>query len=227
MLGFPSMLWKKHRGWSATFRTAFSLACLLIPYVLCGSVPTQSANRPASSGHGALQFAIADFDGDSLPDLITVLEAQSRFGTRYGICELESACGCCDIEHSRQTGTQLKASRDVNDDSFPDVVITTFWTNVPVAVLVNDGAGSFTQIDAPAFQGNSATSENSGTGKADAIRDATATLFSRCFPGDCEDPDWSKSVLIAVERTLTYTFHPAATSVIDSFFERAPPAFAF
>src|SRR4029077_8652925 len=84
--------------------------------------------------------------------------------------------------------------RELNGDSFPDVIVTTAWTNKPVAILLNDGFGNFTASDPAEFQNAFIASEMSWTFAADEIRDtAAALLLSRCVPGDCRTASRSLS----------------------------------
>jgi hypothetical protein len=97
-------------------------------------------------------FAIADFDGDRLPDVATVETGPSEAAqTRYWI---QFALG-----RGRRTGVAVSgpvgglqiASQDVNGDSFLDLIVSTELANEPVAVLLNDGAGNFRLSDVSKF----------------------------------------------------------------------------
>src|SRR5258708_10878509 len=106
------------------------------------------------------------------------------------------------------TGVQTCAlpiftARDVNGDSFLDVVITTLWTNKPVAILLNDGLGNFTYTTPSEFQSAFAAPETSCTSAADENRDATALVYSRSIPGDCGEESGSFS-----RRSMSELFSP-------------------
>src|SRR4029077_5207486 len=133
-------------------------------------------------------FAIADFDGDNRPDLASVHVGQSNsISTRYWIAfHLSGGSGQTVGITAPRGGLQI-TSRDVNGDNFPDVIVTTAWTNKPVAILLNDGFGNFTASDPANFQSAFSASEMSWTFAADEIRDTTAALLlSRGVPGDCQ-----------------------------------------
>jgi hypothetical protein len=111
----------------------------------------EGLDRPTTGTAGA-SFAIADFDGDSKPDLATVQPGPAMAArTNYWI-HLEFSLG----NHGSFAvvapagGLQI-ASRDVNGDSFLDLIISTSIANQPVAVLLNDGRGNFTLAKPGAF----------------------------------------------------------------------------
>jgi hypothetical protein len=227
MVSLPNVPRQRGPASSTAFCVAFLLLRLLIGFAPFGKAAAPPESSSGSSGPVASQFAITDFDGDSRPDLASVQTGQSGFGnTRYFV-DFRLTTG------SRQTigvtapagGIQL-SSRDVNGDSYPDVIVTTYWTNQPVAVLLNDGRGNFTQSDPSAFPGAFTTSENFRISKPDTVRDAAAALFSRHLPGECEECERTSSTQVVAGRSVTGVFHFAARSNGDSFFGRAPPSLA-
>lgn len=190
---------------------------------MAAPIPPRSA--PAPSALAASQFAVADFDGDSRPDLATIQFGQSGTAeTRYWIGIQLSTGGRQTVGLTAPAGGLHLASRDVNGDSFLDVVVTTAWTNRPVAVLLNDGRGNFTASDASAFQGAFWTSETSWTSTTDDVKDAAAVLLPRHHSGDCEDTSEFASPRITTWRLVLLTTHPSAVPQIVCFLGRAPPS---
>jgi hypothetical protein len=112
---------------------------------------------------------------------------------------------------------------DVNGDSFPDLVVTTAWTNQPVTILLNDGLGNFTASNPAEFQSAFASSSAQWTVASDEIRDATALLAYRCIPGNC-------STRARISRATATARLPVVNPISASFFPsvlpfigRAPP----
>lgn len=224
MVSWPN--WR-HRDlpWSRVLFFAFFLFCLLggsVPFGRAGARPASNSG-PTSVASG---FAIADFDGDRRPDLASVHGGQGGFEeTRYFI-DFQLTTG---LRHTigvtAPAGGLWLMSRDVNGDDFLDVIVTTSWTNQPVAVLLNDGRGNFTESDPSAFPGAFSTSRSSRISKPNAITDATVVLFWRYLPGKFEECDGVRSPQTVGRHPVTSVFHFAALSRGDSFFSRAPPSF--
>lgn len=182
-----------------------------------------TAARPASAQAFA-HFAIADFDGDSRPDLATVNVGQiSARNTRYWIAFHLSGRSSQTVGITAPTGGLQITSQDVNGDSFPDVIVTTAWTNKPVAILLNDGLGNFTSSSPAEFQKAFTTSETSWTAAADEIRDATALLLARYVPGDCRTECGFLSPSEMLLRIVPISSYGPGVTSIAPFIGRAPP----
>src|ERR1700736_4001390 len=145
------------------------------------------------------QFAIEDFDGDSRPDIATVVEGRSgAVDNHYRIRFQLSGGGSQNIDLTAPVGGLDLSSRDVNGDDFLDVVVTTAGTNRPVAVLLNDGAGAFTASDPSAFPGAFRNSYNYWNGLTEELPEASPAFLSRYFSNDLEAS--SAVVAFPVER---------------------------
>jgi hypothetical protein len=164
--------------WPAAFWAFFALWLL--------GVWAREAGASAPPARLAVHIAIADFDGDSRPDLASVESGPSSSrNTRYWIAFHLSAGQGQTVGITAPTGGLQIATLDVNGDSFPDVVVTTAWTNQPVAILLNDGLGNFTASNPSDYQSAFASCATCWNVASDEIRDVTALLVSRCIPGDC------------------------------------------
>lgn len=136
--------------------------CLLFPFVtlllFLGSVDrsavaaVNAGNTPATSFGPESQFAIADFDGDVRPDLASIEAGLSSSGnTNYWIRLQLSAAGPQSIHLVAPAGGLLIEARDVNGDHAVDLVLATAWHRQLVAVLLNDGHGSFSRAEPATF----------------------------------------------------------------------------
>jgi len=113
------------------------------------AIDVASASASAAAG---VNFAIADFDGDALPDFATVQPGPMLASrTSYWIHFSFSLGNQRSFEVSAPPGGLQLASRDVNGDSFLDLIISTRIANEPVAVLLNDGRGNFHLAHREAF----------------------------------------------------------------------------
>ena len=142
----------------ATMRLLCRFLCLLSLGGLWAGAASASATdvpspRPASPAPD-LSFSVADFDGDSKPDLASVQYGTSD-STRvaYRIQLQLSAAGSQSFQIPAPTGGLQIVARDVNGDHALDLVITTTWRRQPVAILLNDGHGNFSRVDPDAFPG--------------------------------------------------------------------------
>ena len=150
-------------------RFLYPSLCLLF---FVGLLAAAASAADAPGTHGAspgrnLSFSVADFDGDSKPDLASV-EYRTSDSTRadYLIQLQLSAAERQSFQIAAPVGGLQIVARDVNGDHALDLVITTTWLGQPVAILLNDGHGKFSRIDSDAFPGafrESAIGWNSST----------------------------------------------------------------
>jgi hypothetical protein len=128
--------------------------CLLVFAGLIGGA-ARAADVPSAPGapYGpTLSFSIADFDGDLKPDLANVQAGKSDLiRTDYWIQLHLSAAGRQAFQIVAPMGGLQIVARDVNGDHALDLVLTTAWLKQPVAVLLNDGHGTFSRVDPDAF----------------------------------------------------------------------------
>lgn len=111
-------------------------------------------HAPVSAVLPGAQIAVADFDGDLHPDSARI-QTGSSDGARTSYCirlELTSA-GHQSIQVMGPIGGLEIAARDVNGDHAVDLVLTAAWFRQPVAILLNDGHGNFSQVDPSAYPG--------------------------------------------------------------------------
>lgn len=141
--------------------------CLRIPFLVCtlanlclaatGQVLSAPPLPPKSLEH--VVWAVADFDGDSRPDMaITKTEAQGA-GYVYWL-ELDLSTSRTGDSTRQHPGFPAVASsmfglhltpRDVDGDHDLDIVVTMGFARQPVAVWINDGQGGFEEGDLAAY----------------------------------------------------------------------------
>jgi hypothetical protein len=168
---------------------------LCLAALLCGSAEAVArrdasggAALPAAKAAATTDFAIADFDGDALPDVATVqagLVVASQ--TNYWIHFAFSAGNERSVSVFAPTGGLQISSRDVNGDSFLDVVVSTRLANQPVAVLLNDGRGNFRLADVRGFPAAIWETRTEWRGKCARVDDSDAAMASA---------GWSAGVLL-------------------------------
>jgi hypothetical protein len=209
----------KHQNtllWRAALLVFAAFSCLL-------AIAERGTAAPARGMRAPAHFTIADFDGDSRPDLARVQVGQSSSrNTRYWIAFQLSGGSAQTVSIIAPTGGLRITSRDVNGDTFPDVVVTTAWTNRPIAILLNDGSGKFTPLSPSSFQSAFAAPETSCSSPADEIKDATA-LLSRSTSGNCPMQSTSSSPRIIAALHASYSSAVLVLASVLPFIGRAPP----
>jgi hypothetical protein len=210
------------------FRKSAWLVLLLIWLVFGARGKAASVFPPDSASSRVLvtsRFAIADFDGDSLPDLASVEIGQ--IGTsraRYWIGFQMSAGAHQRIGVTAPVGGLEIATRDVNGDNRVDLIVTTTWLNRTVAILLNDGHGNFTLTDPASFSAAISNVGCSWTPPGSQVKDAFVALLSRSS-GDCALDQRSSPALIIPESPAAEVRCQRPVPFGVSVLGRAPPLF--
>ncbi len=213
-------------SWSRAVRLALAVLCSVGSAGSAHAASTDPQSWPPTSTQITSQFAIADFDGDNRPDFATVqVGHSSSWDTQYWIAFQLSRGSRQILGITAPTGGLQVTSRDVNGDSFFDVVVTTEWTNQPVAVLLNDGQGRFAVSSPSAFPGAFPISEKSRICITDEIKDAVALLLSRYPTVNCSEASRFSPPQNAAGLLLPWAPRSSVLSVVVSFLGRAPPSF--
>lgn len=134
----------------------FSLAAGNVCLPATGTVLSAPAPPLRSLGH--LDWAMADFDGDSRPDLaVTKMEARGSGFVYWLELDLSTNRGGGSAVQpglpaiaSSKFGLHL-TPRDVDGDHDLDIVVTMGIARQPVAVWINDGQGRFAEGDLAAY----------------------------------------------------------------------------
>ncbi len=179
------MIYTRSKFASISFALGFLCLSLFVGS-LAGAAA--GAGLPDTSGPASrpgLPFAIADFDGDSRPDLARVEAGPSDFtNTEYWIQLRLSAAPWESIRLVAPAGGLQLVARDVNGDEFVDLVISTAWSKRPVAVYLNDGHGSFTHAEPAAFPGAFSDAATIWSSGGDLATESVA-VPSAAAPGIC------------------------------------------
>lgn len=155
---YPRMDFRNN--WQA-LRSPFHWCCpflwvsLLVLFVSAGNSIAKGGaiqnGAPAPTGPG-LTVAIGDFDGDHRPDLASIQGGHEASGANtYWIQFQFSGAGRQSMQLVAPPGGLRIEARDVNGDHALDLVFTTAWFRQPVAILLNDGHGSFSRAEPTAF----------------------------------------------------------------------------
>ena len=131
------------------------LGCLLLLGLSAGGPGADDqkphAQSPAVKSLGQsfgarLPFAAADLDGDHRPDVANVeTDGHSAGDVDYRIQLKLSSTGNRSIQVRGPFGGLAIEARDVNGDNAVDLVVSSAYFGRPVAVLLNDGHGSFSR----------------------------------------------------------------------------------
>ena len=186
------------------------------------AVPSPTASN-LSHTKLPFRFAIADFDGDSRPDLATVEIGQSGPSrARYWIGFQLTSGAKQMIGLNAPVGGLNITSRDVDGDQVLDLIVTTAWLNEPVAILLNDGHGNFTLTSPSAFPAIIWSAEKMFRLSPLTVQDAAPVALSS-LSGDCASNEHTSAASAAPDLPLSEISprHPFPLSI--SVLGRAPP----
>jgi hypothetical protein len=144
ILGLTLLLTTGARGWATAHKGQSGLAIVATDLLPGGS-------KDEASGLN-LGFAMADFTGDTHPDLATVeLKKLDSANAQY-LIEIRLTEGRDQFLKLRAPfGGVVITPQDVTGDGNLDLVIRSARSHVPVAVFLNDGHGHFFAADPNAF----------------------------------------------------------------------------
>jgi hypothetical protein len=199
--------------------------CIILSFATVSKAAPKSEHTALDiAANGNAPFALADFDGDKRLDIASVQVGQiSASETRYWI-HFQLSSGLRQfIPLNAPTGGLRIASLDVNGDTFVDLVVTTIWRQIPVAVLLNDGRGNFTLRDPRGFPVIMAAQPSSVSSGASAV-EIVAALLSRNFVGRCDTAQRTASRNDCPALLRASDFTPKSLTPVESVLGRAPPA---
>jgi hypothetical protein len=172
-------------------RSLFLWISLLLLFGLAGSNTAEAAgieSGPVTSVGPGPQFAIADFDGDVRPDLASIQAGSNSSGTTDYWIQLQlTAAGRQSFRLVAPAGGLWIEARDVNGDHAVDLVLGTAWFNQPVAILLNNGHGSFSRAEPAAFPGAFSESKTNWGSASNHVIDAVG-VPPQSRTGTCSEP---------------------------------------
>jgi hypothetical protein len=129
----------------------FAVAVVPLSFALCSqlrdgrhSLLALPYRASASAGVPASGFAMADFTGDTHPDVATAeLDRFDSPSAHYSIEIQLSEGGRQTLALTAPFGGLLITAKDVTGDGNLDLIVRSAPSHVPVAVLLNDGRGHF------------------------------------------------------------------------------------
>src|ERR1700682_4115252 len=202
---------------------ALRVCLLVLVGSFFGSIPARGSNVSLPVSGSRLPFAIDDFDGDRRPDLASVQPvSRNSSGTIYRVQFQLSAAGPQSIHLVGPSGGLRIATRDVNGDDFPDVIVSSAWRDEPLAVLVNDGRGAFSLADPTSFPRAFGGSGKTLSGKLPPQADTVATT-PRLPVGDFSGSEYllhASPARGSIPRANTASFR---SLILGSLLGRAPP----
>jgi hypothetical protein len=203
---------------------ALRVCLLVLVGSFFGSIPAQASNVSLPVSGPRLPFAIDDFDGDHRPDLASVQPVSNNSsGTVYRVQFQLSAVGQQSIHLMGPSGGLRIASRDVNGDDIPDLIVSSAWREEPLAVLVNDGRGAFSLGDPSSFPTSSGGSGKTLTATLPPQTDTVATP-SKVPAGDFSGWKYLLHPSPATGSIPRANFATLRSLLLESLLGRAPPA---
>jgi hypothetical protein len=174
----------------------------------------------------ALGLTMADFTGDTHPDLATVeLEKLDSFSAHYWIEIQLTEGGHQILSLAAPFGGLLITPRNVTGDGNLDLVVRSAKSHAPVALFLNDGSGHFSRADIAVFANalHDGSSQFSFTTRQTYLGATLACLES--YTAKC--PTESPRYLREQKGSLLSANYPAASQPFLSFgANRAPPSLA-
>ena len=202
----------------------FFLIVLLQLFGVSRAARADLRDGPVSSLGSGQPFVIADFDGDKRPDFASIHGGQSDSSTDYWIQVQLTGSGEHSFRFDAPAGGLLIEARDVNGDHAVDLVLATAWFKKPVAILLNDGHGSFSRVEPSAFL---EIFNQPGTTWGVSFYDESGAVG--CPPQPSEGRCFTAKDLSQLLRALRVQYRSAvfvADSCLSPHAGRAPPAAA-
>jgi hypothetical protein len=187
--------------------------------------PVRGAPTPAIGL--SLGFAMADFTGDTHPDLATVeLNRLDSASAEYMIEIRLTEGGRQFLRVRAPSGGLLITPKDVTGDGTVDLIVRSARSHAPVAVFLNDGGGHFSAVAEPAAFARTLRDTPSKLGfTTEQFRFGVTVVSSESYAAECRTgsarnrQEQSNSLFPPNYVAPSYSFLPFGLN-------RAPPAVA-
>ena len=202
----------------------FALCCMFVFASRAAERNSFSREQVASAKLANRDFAIADFDGDQVPDFATVeVDIGSRDDTQYSIRFNLTSGGKQAFGVVAPAGGLQIVAQDVNGDNVLDVLVTTAWQHLQIAVFLNDGHGNFTPADPREFPSSIWGSDRQWNAATAASYDIATLVRTQGFSGALEEQRHSERPREKIGRAQAIELQNPSSVQDLSALGRAPP----
>jgi hypothetical protein len=207
-----------------TFVLRMLICCALLSLAPLTFASTARYSEFRSGPAVPSQFAIADFDGDQLPDFATVQMGKMTGSAAHYSIQIELSRGAMQtVSLIAPIGGLEINLRDVNGDQALDLVVSTQLLKGPVAVLLNDGHGNFSVVD-PGIYPSAACDQSFHWNIAlEEIRDWAVLPLSRDGYGQLDETGRPRAVCESSERIGAAEICRPSAPATSSRLGRSPP----
>ena len=198
-----------------------------VPVFPCGAAATiWTSDLPVASNAIPLGLAMADFTGDSHPDLATIKLARFDSSTAQYVIEIQlTEGGHQSLRLTAPQGGLFITPKDVTGDGTLDLIVRSVGSQSPVAVFLNDGCGHFSAREPAPFARAIKDVPTESELTTTALFFGAPALGQGVYSVACQDE--SRSPLQQERRTLRFGSDRALYWLFSSFgSNRAPPAIA-
>jgi hypothetical protein len=185
---------------------------------------TAAGEIPARSSAVLMGLAMADFTGDSHPDLVTVkLDRLDSFSAHY-LIEIQLTEGSHQsLRLTGPPGGLFVIPKDVTGDGTLDLVVRVVGSQVPIAVFLNNGCGHFARGEPLPTSRKLQDSRSDSELTAANPGWPAPTVASGSYTVDCQ-PGSRRSVEGRRSSPLSRTNRIASPLFLQFCSNRAPPA---
>jgi len=172
-------------------------------------------------------FAMADFTGDTHPDLATVELNRFDSASAQYLIEIQLTEGGHQfLRLTAPFGGLLITPKDVTGDGNLDLIIRAAKSHAPVAIFVNDGCGHFSAVAAAAVPARALRELPSEFGfTPEPLRLGATAVSSKIYTAECQSGS-TRNAQVRSDSLLSANYHAPSHPFLPFGLNRAPPAAA-